>query len=183
MSQQVTEEDEANVFADTGWFMEDATVIPSPEDLAALQKNVGDTGALEAPSHWAPVADPSVMEQHVIKQGDSEYDKVIQAFMSTLGKRNITILKVERVQNLAMWQSYVVKRQTICNREIGMNSGTTSPIEKKKVMDRFERSWLWHGSNLEVKDKILQQGFNRSFCGKNATVYGKCCFDQATHQH
>merc|ERR1712226_482762 len=27
--------------------------------------------------------------------------------------------------------------------------------------------------NVEVMDKIMQQGFNRSFCGKNATVYGK----------
>ena len=29
------------------------------------------------------------------------------------------------------------------------------------------------GTNVEVVQKLMQQGFNRSFCGKNATVYGK----------
>merc|ERR1712110_396751 len=38
---------------------------------------------------------------------------------------------------------------------------------------RYERSWLFHGTNVEVADKICLQGFNRSFCGKNATYYGK----------
>jgi len=43
----------------------------------------------------------------------------------------------------------------------------------RKALERFERSWLWHGSDAEVVQKVLQQGFNRSFCGKNATMYGK----------
>lgn len=41
------------------------------------------------------------------------------------------------------------------------------------MLDRFEKKWLFHGTNIEVRDKICQQGFNRSFCGKNATFYGK----------
>jgi len=32
---------------------------------------------------------------------------------------------------------------------------------------------LKHHLLSSVMDKIMQQGFNRSFCGKNATVYGK----------
>jgi poly [ADP-ribose] polymerase 10/14/15 len=32
---------------------------------------------------------------------------------------------------------------------------------------------MFHGSAPEVIPKICQQGFNRSFCGKNAVVYGK----------
>ena len=32
---------------------------------------------------------------------------------------------------------------------------------------------MFHGCDAGVVDKILQQGFNRSFCGKNATLYGK----------
>ena len=35
------------------------------------------------------------------------------------------------------------------------------------------RNWLFHGCSGVVTDKIVQQGFNRSFCGKNATMYGK----------
>jgi Poly(ADP-ribose) polymerase catalytic domain len=42
-----------------------------------------------------------------------------------------------------------------------------------RAQQRAERRWLWHGTNVEVMEKIMQQGFNRSFCGKNATMYGK----------
>ena len=81
---------------------------------------------------------------------------------------------VNRCQNLAMWQSYVVKRQTICYREAEINHTTPSDdAAHKRAQQRAERSWLWHGTNVEVMDKIMQQGFNRSFCGKNATMYGK----------
>lgn len=40
-------------------------------------------------------------------------------------------------------------------------------------MNRFERVWLFHGTDEQTVPKIVQQGFNRSFCGKNATLYGK----------
>ena len=33
--------------------------------------------------------------------------------------------------------------------------------------------WLFHGSDVDTVPKITQMGFNRSFCGKNATMYGK----------
>jgi hypothetical protein len=173
-------EDEANVFVDTGWFSLEATCMPSADDLAVLQKNVGDTGALGAPSHWDLVVNPTVAQQHMVREGDTEFNEVVNAFMSTLQNRNITNIKVERIQNLAMWQSFVVKRQTICYREAGHSSGNdtnngtaANDAARHKAIGRFERRWLWHGTNAEVKDKILQQGFNRSFCGKNATMYGK----------
>jgi len=38
---------------------------------------------------------------------------------------------------------------------------------------RFERVWLFHGTDETTVPKIYQQGFNRSFCGKNATMFGK----------
>ena len=41
-----------------------------------------------------------------------------------------------------------------------------------KMIARYERVWLFHGTDLDTIPKILQQGFNRSFAGKNATVYG-----------
>lgn len=72
-----------------------------------------------------------------------------------------------------MWQSYVVKRQTICYRENEMKDGNASEDAQRRAQQRAERRWLWHGTNVEVMEKIMQQGFNRSFCGKNATMYGK----------
>ncbi|CAJ1951940.1 unnamed protein product [Cylindrotheca closterium] len=166
--------DEANVFTDTGWFPVEHTEIPTGEQLAVLQNKVGDTGALDPPSYWDAVNDPSIVQRHSLGKDDPERKAVIKAFKSTLKPPNfnkkVKIMNVERIQNLAMWQSYVVKRQTICYREAGADA---TEHAREKAIERFERHWLWHGTNVEVKDKIVQQGFNRSFCGKNATVYGK----------
>ena len=38
---------------------------------------------------------------------------------------------------------------------------------------RLERVWLFHGTDEGTVPKIVNQGFNRAFCGKNATAYGK----------
>lgn len=159
-------DDDANVLADTGWFMIDATRVPKAGDLASLEKNVGDTGALKAPSHWNLTVDPSVVEKYALPRGNAERLAVERAFMSSLNHTRTKILSVERIQNLAMWQSYIVKRSTVCNRDKEVS-------KKATALERFEKHWLWHGTNVEVMDKILQQGFNRSFCGKNATLYGK----------
>ena len=40
-------------------------------------------------------------------------------------------------------------------------------------MSRFERVWLFHGTDEDTVPKIYQQGFNRAFAGKNAVAYGK----------
>lgn len=74
----------------------------------------------------------------------------------------------------AFIRSYVVKRQTICYRETGMHGLFSDEKDTMEAArERFEKGWLWHATAKESIDKILQQGFNRSFCGKNATMYGK----------
>ena len=51
-------------------------------------------------------------------------------------------------------------------RETGLSGAdmtTDDQARQRKAIERLERSWLWHGTNVEVMDKIMQQGFNRSF--------------------
>jgi poly [ADP-ribose] polymerase 10/14/15 len=72
------------------------------------------------------------------------------------------VLSVQRVQNGPMWQSYAVKRQSVLLRE-----------DPAIAAARFERDCLFHGTDEGTVDKIVTMGFNRSFCGKNATMYGK----------
>merc|ERR1712196_658907 len=67
------------------------------------------------------------------------------------------------VQNVSLWQSYSVKKSQICARE----------EDESKALRKYVRCWLFHGCPGDIVPKILQQGFNRSFCGKNATFYGK----------
>ena len=88
-------------------------------------------------------------------------------------------------QNMSMWQSYAVKRQTVymrAEKEAGNASPgklhfPASPGKHPKhdftTSSRYERVWLFHGTDQDTVPKIYQQGFNRSFCGKNATMYGK----------
>jgi hypothetical protein len=173
-------EDDANIFTDTGWFQLEATEVPSAEDLAVLQKSVGNAEALDPPSYWDQIGDPTVVQLNKLTKDDAEYADVLDGFLSTLKPpgfpKKVKVLDIKRIQNLAMWQSYVVKRQTICYRETGSSGGENAAndqVVQRKALERFERQWLWHGTNADVMDKIMQQGFNRSFCGKNATLYGK----------
>lgn len=36
-----------------------------------------------------------------------------------------------------------------------------------------EQRWLYHGTSSDACSNIITKGFNRSYCGKNATVYGR----------
>ena len=47
--------------------------------------------------------------------------------------------------------------------------GATTHVDETKL----EIPIAFHGSDQDTVPKIIQQGFNRSFCGKNAVVYGK----------
>ena len=135
--------------------------VPTVEQLGELQKLLGGSGGLDPPDTWESVEDPLKAQYFELPDGP-EKTKVVESFLSTLDRSKFTIVSVERVQNVTAWQSFAVKRQSVYIRE---------PDETKQSA-RFERV-LWHASNEEVIPKIVQQGFNRSFCGKNATFYGK----------
>ena len=50
---------------------------------------------------------------------------------------------------------------------------SSNASEANRLTSRFEKVWLFHGTDEETVPKIITGGFNRSFCGKNATAYGK----------
>mmetsp|Transcript_99421 Transcript_99421/g.157293 ORF Transcript_99421/g.157293 Transcript_99421/m.157293 type:complete len:419 (-) Transcript_99421:105-1361(-) len=146
---------------DAGWFPTNCVEMVNKDDLERLAKMMGPAGAdtLAPPKVWTQMKDPTIAEMIEVKDA-SEKQQVIDWFGKTLmGK--CSVVKVERIQNLSLWQSFAVKRQTVKSRE-----GSSSTTE-------CERVWLFHGTNAETVPKIIQQGFNRSFCGKNATMYGK----------
>ena len=78
---------DANVFTDTGWFPLETTKIPTGEELALLETKVGGTDALQAPTYWDDIIDPTVVQLHELKRSDKEYESVVDAFMSTLPKK------------------------------------------------------------------------------------------------
>jgi len=151
--------------ADSGWFPLAHTDVPDTEHLAALQAALGGGGAdaLATPKYWDQVKDPLVAEYFDLSPASDEYRRAADAFLLTLDRRKVRIDSIQRVQNISLWQSYCVKLNSTIARE------ADATVARRK----FTRTWLFHGAPGEIVPKILQQGFNRSFCGKNATFYGK----------
>ena len=144
------------------------------------------------PKYWDDVKDPTVAQYFRItsKTHVDEYERVLGSFMLTLDPSTsqcihqivaarlaesapdslidlrtgaFTIHSVDRVQNLSLWKTYAAKRAATCSRE----------EDPEKARRRFVRAWLFHGCSSNLAPKILQQGFNRSFCGKHANFFGR----------
>jgi len=142
------------------------TEQPRRSAIWRLQQKMGDnaTKALVCPETWVQNKDPLVAEFFRIDRHSDEERSVLEPFLKTMPP-GVEILGVDRIQNVSMWQSYAVRRRTLLERE-------RETCQNHEV-SRFERFPLFHGTREDVVRKIVQQGFNRSFCGKNATMYGK----------
>ena len=156
-----------------GWFPKNEyTTHPSKEQMQQLQALLGgdDAGsALAHPSTWDAMVDPNAVK--IVKLDDGPEKKmVVDWFQKTLIRRKITVVSVERVQNLSMWQSFAVKRQAVLQRENESKDKLDNDLTNPS---HFERIWLFHGTDEGTVPKIIEMGFNRSFCGKNATAFGK----------
>ncbi|XP_041356150.1 protein mono-ADP-ribosyltransferase PARP15-like [Gigantopelta aegis] len=85
----------------------------------------------------------------------AEYKSVEQHFKATLSA-DFDINKIERVQNKTLHDQYSIMKRN---------------FEEKNPRLQNERK-LWHGTSSDSTNSINTCGFNRSFCGKNATAYG-----------
>ena len=63
---------------------------------------------------------------------------------------------------MKLWELFFAMRHSIC-----------SPDRSAAEARNYVRNYLFHGCPSHVVPQIVQQGFNRSFCGANATVYGE----------
>lgn len=150
------------ISSDCGWFPTEATSHADPDQLARLAEAMGgaDNLSLAQPDTWEPVQNDMVAQFFPLSVGN-EKTSIVNFFMRTLDSSIVEVQNVLRIQNTNAWKTYAVKKQTMLARE---NADTAA---------RFERMYLFHGCRADVVPKIAQQGFNRSFCGLNATYYGK----------
>ena len=114
---------------------------------------------MKQPDTWSAMKNQTVAELFALPPGP-ERDRVCQAFMKTLNS-SIKVVDVQRIQNRSLWRQYATKGWDVVSRE--------GPLSQA----RYERVWLFHGTDEDTVEKIVQQGFNRSFAGRNATAYGK----------
>ena len=156
------EDDDYVVITDnTGWFPINLTRVPNTDDLAILRKTLGQADDLSAPPNWDKIVDPSVVQKSApLDKNSQEYQKVVDAFMLTLPSSMI-IISVQRIQNMGMWQSYIVKRKTVIDRDKSLQGGASG---MKQALARFERSWLWHGTNVSSLYIFLHRDSSVSTC-------------------
>ncbi|XP_017572428.1 protein mono-ADP-ribosyltransferase PARP10 [Pygocentrus nattereri] len=94
-----------------------------------------------------------------VDEASDEFQDVVREFYDSIHEyhNKIKIIKVEKMMNSLLYNQYRLKKAS-------MEQSATNP--------QVERT-LFHGtSEISVKE-ICVHGFNRSFCGKNATVYGQ----------
>uniref|UniRef100_A0A3Q4G4Y7 Poly [ADP-ribose] polymerase n=1 Tax=Neolamprologus brichardi TaxID=32507 RepID=A0A3Q4G4Y7_NEOBR len=94
-----------------------------------------------------------------VDEESDEFQNVVKQFYETIQEYHskIRIIQVEKLMNKLLYNQYKLKKASVLQR-------ATYP--------QIERT-LYHGTSESSVKEICIHGFNRSFCGKNATVYGQ----------
>ncbi|KAM4725000.1 protein mono-ADP-ribosyltransferase PARP10 isoform 1-T2 [Anableps anableps] len=94
-----------------------------------------------------------------IDEESEEFQEVVKNFYSTIQEYHskIRIIQVEKLMNRLLYNQYKLKKASV------LQHSTQSVVERI----------LYHGTSEASVKEICVHGFNRSFCGKNATVYGQ----------
>ncbi|KAL1767340.1 poly [ADP-ribose] polymerase 10 [Sigmodon hispidus] len=95
----------------------------------------------------------------VLEESSKEFQDVVQAFYDTLDAAHskIRIVRVERVSHPLLQEQYQLHRERL------MQCCQQRPVEQV----------LYHGTSESAVLDICAHGFNRSFCGRNGTLYGQ----------
>lgn len=94
-----------------------------------------------------------------LAESTREFQDVARAFYDTLDAAHsgIHIIRVERVWNPLLQRQYELQREC---------------LEQRCARRPAERV-LYHGTSAPAVRDICAHGFNRSFCGRNGTLYGQ----------
>ncbi|XP_054916199.1 protein mono-ADP-ribosyltransferase PARP14 isoform X2 [Poeciliopsis prolifica] len=108
------------------------------------------------PLEWDTMANGEDMKRVVLESSSPEYKRVKQGFKRSAKH---TVMKIERVQNIHLRRAYEAQKKKI--------------FEKNKQEGAANEKFLYHGTTEDNCDSIMKTGFNRRFCGQNATSYGE----------
>uniref|UniRef100_A0A3B3RJJ2 Poly [ADP-ribose] polymerase n=1 Tax=Paramormyrops kingsleyae TaxID=1676925 RepID=A0A3B3RJJ2_9TELE len=104
------------------------------------------------PPTWTKMAGKNYIVVPLVATSQ-EYQNISKDFIASCQHFTKTETKL---QHDVLWQSYSVRKQAI----------------DKKYPKNPNEQMLYHGTTKEICQKINAYGFNRSFCGRNATKYG-----------
>uniref|UniRef100_A0A8C1DMJ2 Poly [ADP-ribose] polymerase n=1 Tax=Cyprinus carpio carpio TaxID=630221 RepID=A0A8C1DMJ2_CYPCA len=118
-----------------------------------------DTAIIHPPTTWTKM-DGRDLEIITLQSNSAEYKNIETAFLKSSQHPNVKpvqVQQIDRIQSQSQWQRYCVLKQA---------------VDKKYPKQTNERL-LYHGTTKEICQKINKNGFNRSFCGRNAVVHGE----------
>ncbi|XP_048752816.2 protein mono-ADP-ribosyltransferase PARP12-like isoform X1 [Ostrea edulis] len=125
----------------------------------------------QAPPHWDPIDLAHDFELVDLEKTGKEYSGVKTAFFATLKEKNFQISNIYRVQNLALWKEYTMKKSNM------------ERVHAKNVRSVDERS-LFHGTDsFDTCYGICTNNFDFRLSGKNATMYGKGSYFAVTSNY
>ncbi|XP_009975706.1 PREDICTED: poly [ADP-ribose] polymerase 15-like, partial [Tauraco erythrolophus] len=110
--------------------------------------------SIALPAHWEDMQDEQVKLVN-LNASCLEYLEVQNKFKKTCS--SFVIEKIERIQNSFLWQTYQIKKTSLCTKNKGQNN----------------EKLLFHGTAASSLSQINYNGFNRGFAGKNAASIGK----------
>lgn len=120
-------------------------------------KNPSRASFGDIPCHWDKTQVPETGYKRVAVHCSSKEFKEIEAlFLKTL-KEGI-IVKIERIQNKQLWDTYQLKKSHMKNNNKGCD------VTEKK---------LFHGTDNKHVDVICHSNFDWRLCGVHGTSYGK----------
>ncbi|XP_053407776.1 protein mono-ADP-ribosyltransferase PARP14-like isoform X2 [Mercenaria mercenaria] len=134
--------------------MEEYPADDMTDVVTVLRRDLVKQGVFKLPLLWADMT--GNLEVVVLPTASQEYQDVSQQCVASAGA-GFTVVKVERVQNKTLWAQYQAKKKQ---------------LDDQNPPNTTNERLLWHGTAVETVDFINEFGFNRSYCGRNATMYG-----------
>ena len=105
--------------------------------------------SMHGPDHWDKMKTGEQDALVTLNSSDIEYISVKRLWDKTMSHRRI--VKIQRVQNLFLWQRYLTKKMTILSKNHG----------------NANERWLWHGTNntdpAKIWDGLNACGFDPRF--------------------
>lgn len=108
---------------------------------------------------WSPAQPGVPFNRTTLQTSDPDYQAVIQN-MNNCGGQAWTgkVIMISRIENYRLFSIY-----QSCKADMEREHGPGFKNERT----------LWHGTSVDVLGNIYRGGFNRSYCGKNATAIGE----------
>ncbi|XP_043549913.1 protein mono-ADP-ribosyltransferase PARP14-like [Chiloscyllium plagiosum] len=138
------------------------TAVDSKENVIKLKRVLKTEGFTtdNIPHHWHDMQ-KSQYKSVQLQQQSQEFQDVVKSVTKSenLGlRRQIKIVKIERLQSMCLWKNYMIKKQQ---------------LDDKNPPSTNNEHILFHGTSQDTLESINHHGFNRSYAGRNATALGK----------